>query len=50
MIAKPQSRLIHYIRHEGHIAPDRNPGPGYNSLLLRLLLGDPLSACPLRQF
>ena len=33
---------------EGHVALDRNPGHGYNTLLLRLIPGD--SACPHRQF
>ena len=33
---------------EGHVALDRNPGPGYNTLLLRLI--QDLSACPHRQF
>ena len=28
---------------------DRNPGPGYDTLLLRLIPGDLLSACPHRQ-
>ena len=35
---------------EGHVALDRNPGPGYNVLLLRLNQGDLQSACPHRQF
>ena len=35
---------------EGHVAPDRNPGPGYDRLLLQLIPGDILSACPHRQF
>ena len=35
---------------EGHVALDRNPGPGYDTLLLRLIQGDLLSACLLRQF
>ena len=35
---------------EGHVAQDKNPGPGYNTLLLRLIPGDLLSACPHRQF
>ena len=35
---------------EGHVALDRNPGPGYNTLLLRLIPEDLLSACPHRQF
>ena len=30
---------------EGHVALDRNPGPGYNTLLLRLIPGDFYSAC-----
>ena len=34
----------------GHVALDRNPGPGYDTLLLRIILGDLLSACPHRQF
>ena len=45
--------LIHYsafFGSEGHVAPDRNPGPGYDTLLLRLIPGDLLSACPHRQF
>ena len=29
---------------EGHVALDRNPGPGYNTLLLQLISGDLLSA------
>ena len=33
-----------------HVALNRNPGPGYDTLLLRLIPGDLLSACPLRQF
>ena len=35
---------------EGHVALDRNPGPGYDTLLLRMIPGDLLSACPHRQF
>ena len=35
---------------EGHVALDRNPGSGYNTLFLRLIPGDLLSACPHRQF
>ena len=45
--------LIHYsafFRSEGHVALDRNPGPGYGTLLLQLIPGDLLSACPHRQF
>ena len=39
-----------FLGSEGHIALDRNPGPGYDTLFLRLILGDLLSACPHRQF
>ena len=42
-------RLIHYsvfFGSEGNVALDRNPGPGYNILLLRLIPEDLLSACP----
>ena len=45
--------LIHYsafFSSEGHVALDRNPGPGYDTLLLRMIPGDLLSACPHRQF
>ena len=35
---------------EGHVALDRNPGPVYDTLLLRLIPGDLLSAFPHRQF
>ena len=35
---------------DGHVALDRNPGPEYNTLLLRLIPGDLLSACPHGQF
>ena len=45
--------LIHYsafFGSTGHVALDRNPGPGYNTLLLRMVPGDLLSACPHRQF
>ena len=38
------------FRQQGHVAIDRNPGPGYNTLLLRMIPGDILSACPHRQF
>ena len=40
---------IHYnilFSIEGHVALDRNPGPGYNILLLRMIPG----ACPYRKF
>ena len=40
--------LEYYI--EGHVALDRNPGPGYNTLLSRLLPGDFYSAYPHRHF
>ena len=33
----------------GHVALDRNPEPGYDTLLLRMIPGDLLSACPHRQ-
>ena len=35
---------------EGYAGSDRNLEPGYNNELLRLILGDPYSACPIRQF
>ena len=39
-----------FFGSEGHLALDRNPGSGYDTLLLRLIPGDLLSACPHRQF
>ena len=33
-----------------NVALDKNPGPGYDTLLLRLIPGNLLSACPHRQF
>ena len=45
--------LIHYsafFGSEGHVALDRNPGMGYDTLLLRMIPGDLLSAYPHRQF
>ena len=39
-----------FFGSEGHVALDRNPGSGYNTLLLRMIPGDLLSACPHRQF
>ena len=45
--------LIHYSAFsaaKGHAALDRNPGPGYDTLLLRMIPGDLLSAFPHRQF
>ena len=42
--------LYCFFGSEGHEALDRNPGPGYDTLLLRLIPGDLLSECPHRQF
>ena len=42
--------LLCFFGSEGHVALDRNPGPGYDILLLRMIPGDLLSACPHRQF
>ena len=45
--------IIHYsafFGSEGHVALDRNPGTGYDTLLLQMIPGDLLSACPHRQF
>ena len=39
-----------FFGSEGHVALDRNPGPGYDTLLLRLIPGDLLSAFHHRQF
>ena len=39
-----------FFGSEGHVALDRNPGPGYDTLLLRLIPGDLLSVCPHKQF
>ena len=36
--------------NEGHVVLDRNTGPGYDNLVLRLIPGDLESACPHRQF
>ena len=36
--------------NEGHVALDKNPGPAYDTLLLLLIPGDLLIACPNRQF
>ena len=52
---KPQliDWLIHYSASSAAksiVALDRNPGPGYYTLLLRLIPGDLLHACPHRQF
>ena len=35
---------------EGHAALDRNQGPQYGTLLLRLIPRDRSSSCPQRQF
>ena len=44
-------KLIHaFFGIEGHVSTDRNPGPGYNTLLLRLILRYIYSACPHRLF
>ena len=42
--------LYSFFGSEGHVALDSNPGPGYDTLLLRMIPGDLLSACPHRQF
>ena len=42
--------LYCFFGSEGHVALDRNPGPGYDTLLLRMIPGDLLSAFPHRQF
>ena len=46
--------LIHYSAFSAakamYVALDRNQGPGYDTLLLRMIPGDLLSACPHRQF
>ena len=39
-----------FFDSEGHEALGINPGPGYDTLLLRLIPGDLLSACSHRQF
>ena len=39
-----------FFGSEGHAALDRNPGPGYDILLLRLIPWDISSACLHRQF
>ena len=39
-----------FIGSDGHVALDRNPGPGYHTLLLRMIPRDLLSAFPHRQF
>ena len=42
--------LYCFFGSEGHVALDRNPGMGYDTLLLRMIPGDPLSAFPHRRF
>ena len=42
--------LLCFFGSEGHVALDRDPGPGYDTILLRLIPGDLFSACPHRQF
>ena len=37
-----------FFGNKGHVALDRNPGPGYDTLLL--IPGDLLNACPHREF
>ena len=44
------SIIVLFFGSEGHVALDRNPGPGYDTLLLRMIPGDLLSAFPHRQF
>ena len=39
-----------FFGSEGHVALDRNPGPRYDTLLLRMIPGDLLSAFPHKQF
>ena len=39
-----------FFGSEGHVALDRNLGPRYDTLLLRMIPGDLLSAFPHRQF
>ena len=39
-----------FFGSECHVALDRNPGPGYGTLLLRMIPGDLLSAYPYGQF
>ena len=39
-----------FFGSEGHVALKGNPGPEYDTLLLRMIPGNILSACPHRQF
>ena len=42
--------LVCFLNTKGHAALDRNPGLGYNTLLLRLIPEDIYYACLHRQF
>ena len=42
--------LIVLFGSEGHVALNIISGPGYNTLLLRLIPGDLSNTCPHRQF
>ena len=42
--------ILNFFSSEGHVALDGNPGPGSDTLLLQMIPGDLLSACPHRQF
>ena len=42
--------LEFFFGSEGHVALDINPGPVYDTLLLKMIPRDLLSACPHRQF
>ena len=42
--------LVWFFGILGHVPLDRNLRLGYDTLLLRLIPGDLLSACPQRQF
>ena len=39
-----------FFRIKGHVAPDRNPGSGYDTPLLRLIQGEVKSERPHRHF
>ena len=43
-------KLPCFFCSEGHVGLVRNQGPGYDTLPLRMIPGDLLSACPHRQF
>ena len=40
------NQLSCFFGSEGHVALDRNPEPGYITVLLRLIPRDLLCACP----